>query len=235
MVESQAVFGRRRFHRAKAHLVLSRDAAPGRRARRPGRPTSRPRRTPRSCARARRRRGRAPDVVRRGGPGRARCGATGACRRGASRPSREDFERWAEGRGGKRLLMEDFYRDARLRATACCVDGGEPAGGQWNFDHDNREPPPKGRRTLGVTGAVGGPARTTSTREVREDLDRWERDGDVAFIGRDGPRLLRGHPARGAGRARPLRRAPAAGVRRPRGRDPRGRPVDGARLLSARR
>jgi deoxyribodipyrimidine photolyase-related protein len=27
-------------------------------------------------------------------------------------------------------------------------------------------------------------------REVRDDLDRWERNGDVRFVGRDGPRLF---------------------------------------------
>ncbi len=50
-----------------------------------------------------------------------------------------DFATWAEGR--RTLKMEDFYRHRR-RATGVLMDGDEPAGGRWNFDHDNREPPP---------------------------------------------------------------------------------------------
>jgi deoxyribodipyrimidine photolyase-related protein len=47
-----------------------------------------------------------------------------------------DFARWAEGR--KALRMEYFYREMR-RSTGLLMDGHEPAGGQWNFDHDNRK------------------------------------------------------------------------------------------------
>lgn len=49
--------------------------------------------------------------------------------------SRADFARWA---GGKRqLLMEAFYRMMRKRENVLMRDG-EPAGGAWNYDHDNR-------------------------------------------------------------------------------------------------
>ncbi|HSO47573.1 MAG TPA: cryptochrome/photolyase family protein [Rhizobiaceae bacterium] len=51
--------------------------------------------------------------------------------------SREEFAAWAQGR--KQLRMEYFYREMR-RKTGLLMDGGEPAGGQWNFDHDNRKP-----------------------------------------------------------------------------------------------
>jgi deoxyribodipyrimidine photolyase-related protein len=54
----------------------------------------------------------------------------------------EEFAEWAEGR--QRLKMEDFYRWQRRR-LGYLVDGdGEPVGGRWNFDDENREPPPKG-------------------------------------------------------------------------------------------
>lgn len=49
----------------------------------------------------------------------------------------EEFARWAEGR--KQLRLEYFYREQRKR-TGLLMEGGEPAGGKWNFDHDNREP-----------------------------------------------------------------------------------------------
>ena len=51
-----------------------------------------------------------------------------------------EFYAWAKGR--KQLRMEFFYRDVR-RKTGLLMDGDEPAGGQWNFDHDNRKRLPK--------------------------------------------------------------------------------------------
>ncbi|MCX7341455.1 MAG: cryptochrome/photolyase family protein [Hyphomicrobiales bacterium] len=50
--------------------------------------------------------------------------------------SRARFQRWAEGR--KSFRMEFFYRDMR-REHDVLMEGDEPAGGQWNFDHDNRK------------------------------------------------------------------------------------------------
>jgi deoxyribodipyrimidine photolyase-related protein len=50
--------------------------------------------------------------------------------------SRAAFARWAEGR--KQYRMEFFYREMR-RSTGFLMDGDAPAGGQWNFDHDNRK------------------------------------------------------------------------------------------------
>ncbi|MGB5757946.1 MAG: cryptochrome/photolyase family protein [Acidimicrobiales bacterium] len=56
-----------------------------------------------------------------------------------------DFAAWADGR--KRLRMEDFYRWQRTRLEILLEPGSPaddptPEGGQWNHDHDNREPPP---------------------------------------------------------------------------------------------
>ncbi|MFN3748084.1 MAG: cryptochrome/photolyase family protein [Sphingorhabdus sp.] len=50
--------------------------------------------------------------------------------------SHADFNSWAEGR--KALRMEYFYREMR-RKTGLLMDGEQPEGGQWNFDHDNRK------------------------------------------------------------------------------------------------
>jgi len=55
--------------------------------------------------------------------------------------SHHDFESWAQGR--KSLRMEYFYREMR-RKTGLLMDQGQPVGGQWNFDADNRKKPPKG-------------------------------------------------------------------------------------------
>lgn len=51
--------------------------------------------------------------------------------------SQAEFAAWAKGR--KQLRMEWFYREMR-RKTGLLMEGREPAGGQWNFDHDNRKP-----------------------------------------------------------------------------------------------
>ncbi len=54
--------------------------------------------------------------------------------------SADEFASWAEGR--KSFKMEDFYRWQRTRLDVLMEPDGQPAGGRWNFDHDNREPPP---------------------------------------------------------------------------------------------
>jgi deoxyribodipyrimidine photolyase-related protein len=42
----------------------------------------------------------------------------------------------------KTIKMEDFYRWQRKRLNVL-MDGDEPMGGRWNFDEENRQPPPK--------------------------------------------------------------------------------------------
>ncbi len=54
-----------------------------------------------------------------------------------------DFARWAEGRRSYR--MEHFYRFMRER-TGMLMQDGEPVGGRWNFDAENRKPWPVGRK-----------------------------------------------------------------------------------------
>ncbi|CAN5137415.1 cryptochrome/photolyase family protein [soil metagenome] len=99
--------------------------------------------------------------------------------------SEVDFAQWAESRSGKRLLMEDFYRDVRTR-TGLLMQGAAPEGGTWNYDHDNRQPPPRGAANLGL--APWWPTEDEIDEEVRADLDGWSRDGTVRLVGDDGPR-----------------------------------------------
>jgi deoxyribodipyrimidine photolyase-related protein len=70
--------------------------------------------------------------------------ATTAARLGLSldrRPDRhffatlDEFARHAKGR--KQLRLEFFYRELRKK-TGILMDGDEPAGGEWNYDADNR-------------------------------------------------------------------------------------------------
>lgn len=68
-----------------------------------------------------------------------------------------EFRQWASGR--QQLRMEFFYREMR-RKTGLLMDKGQPVGGQWNFDSDNRQP------------WRGEPALPPQLTFVRDDIDR---------------------------------------------------------------
>lgn len=74
--------------------------------------------------------------------------------------SHKEFEDWAEGR--KELRMEWFYRLMR-RKTGLLMEGDKPAGGKWNYDHDNRKSAP-----MDIT--YPGPIRFTPDATVDEVL-----------------------------------------------------------------
>ena len=50
------------------------------------------------------------------------------------------FNQWASEQ--KSFLMENFYRKQRTRLNIL-MEGKDPVGGAWNFDKENRSPPPK--------------------------------------------------------------------------------------------
>ncbi|MEY3855773.1 MAG: hypothetical protein RJA45_243, partial [Actinomycetota bacterium] len=54
--------------------------------------------------------------------------------------SRPLFMQWAEKQ--KTYVMENFYRAQRVR-LGILMQGPDPVGGRWNYDADNRLPPPK--------------------------------------------------------------------------------------------
>ena len=101
--------------------------------------------------------------------------------------SRKDFQQWAGQR--TRFRMEDFYRHQRRRFDVL-MDGDEPVGNRWNYDEDNREPPPKKQRTLDVP-APYQPREDDIDEQVRRDLDAM----DLDTVGVDGPRLFAVTPA----------------------------------------
>lgn len=53
----------------------------------------------------------------------------------------EEFDRWAGNR--KTYRLEYFYRFMRQR-TGYLMQGGQPVGGAWNYDIENRKAPPLG-------------------------------------------------------------------------------------------
>jgi deoxyribodipyrimidine photolyase-related protein len=181
LVESRAVFRRRRFHRAKAHLLLS---ALRHRADELAGTVLHVRADTYDEALAQV--GEPVDVVQPtsyAGDRFVRERDIPVLPTRGFATTREDFATWANGR--KRLLMEDFYRWQRVR-LGLLMDGAEPTGGRWNYDHDNREPPPK-TPTLGVADPWTAVEDDTDA-QVRADLDAWERDGLVSFVGDDAPR-----------------------------------------------
>ncbi len=188
IVEARSVFRRRRFHRARARLVLS---AMRHRA---GELGDRARHGRAEAYREGLRQAAGERAVTVCHPtSRAALGLVTALPRVEVLPPRGflvpfgDFRRWADGLGGRRLLTEDFHHRVRRAEDLLLDPGGGPAGGRWNLDADNREPPPRGESVL-----PGPPPRWPEEdeidQEVRADVDRWERSGEVGFVGRDGPR-----------------------------------------------
>ena len=59
----------------------------------------------------------------------------------------QDFRAWAgeKNPSGGSFRMEFFYRDMRRR-TGLLMEDDQPVGGKWNFDTENRKPPPKDLR-----------------------------------------------------------------------------------------
>ncbi|ASN23171.1 cryptochrome/photolyase family protein [Streptomyces pluripotens] len=190
MIEARSVFRRRRFHRAKAHVVLS---AMRHRAAELG---DRVHHVRTETYREGLREAVGDDAVTVHHPtSRAALRLVRSLEQISVLPARGfllphgAFRAWAEGRDGGRLRHEDFYRWVRRELDLLMEDGDTPAGGRWNHDHANREPPPRGKRTLSAPRPYQ-PREDDIDEQVRADLDRWEREDGIRFVGRDGPRLF---------------------------------------------
>ena len=85
--------------------------------------------------------------------------------------SRSEFAEWAEGKN--RLLMEHHYRRMRRKLDILLEPDGEPTGGAWNFDAENRETFPSLRRS-GV--AVPPPPRVAGDAITRDVIGMVERE-----------------------------------------------------------
>jgi deoxyribodipyrimidine photolyase-related protein len=106
------------------------------------------------------------------------------------------FRRWASGR--REYRMEFFYREMR-RESGLLMDGQNPAGGEWNYDAENRKRLPKGlkppapprfepddttRAVMALVaerfgahfGSLDGFAWPVTARDARAALDGFVRD-----------------------------------------------------------
>ena len=88
------------------------------------------------------------------------------------------FREWAGGR--KTLRMEWFYREMR-KETGILMEAGEPAGGQWNFDADNRKRLPDRQSVPSVTRIEPDAVTRTVIALVRERFG--EHFGDAEPFG----------------------------------------------------
>jgi deoxyribodipyrimidine photolyase-related protein len=80
--------------------------------------------------------------------------------------SRERFAAFASGKS--RLLMADFYKQQRRRLGILVDDNGEPTGGRWSFDADNRKKLPRGVEPP----EVSAPTRSARVEEAIEIVRR---------------------------------------------------------------
>jgi len=90
--------------------------------------------------------------------------------------SHTDFRGWARDR--KQLRMEYFYRDMRKRYHLLLDPAGQPEGGQWNYDTENR----KGWRAQAPLPPRTAAALDPITREVLALVTREfpENPGDLS-------------------------------------------------------
>ncbi|MEM9968007.1 MAG: cryptochrome/photolyase family protein [Pseudomonadota bacterium] len=81
--------------------------------------------------------------------------------------TREDNGQWSEGR--KRWFMAEYYKHQRRRLDVLVQDG-EPVGGQWSFDEDNRKKVPK--TLLGKIPALPSVNRSQLDLDARDSVER---------------------------------------------------------------
>jgi deoxyribodipyrimidine photolyase-related protein len=77
------------------------------------------------------------------------------------------FDPIPEPKPGHRYVMENFYRAMRRRFGVLMEPSGQPVGGRWNFDRENRKPLPKGL----VPPPLPSFPPDAITREVIEQVD----------------------------------------------------------------
>lgn len=187
IIEAKAVLARRPYHWAKAHLILS--ALRHKKAELGSRVTYVTAEKYRDVLRPLLDSGEEIDMINPTSWGSRALAQELGIHTSPSRgfvSSEEYFSQWVQAKKTGSLKLENFYRHWR-DTTGTLMEGPQPAGGQYNFDHDNRQPPPKGATNLGLP-RPWVPTEDEIDRQVRADLTAWSEAGEISLIGRDGPR-----------------------------------------------
>ena len=80
-----------------------------------------------------------------------------------------EFTDWAKSQ--KSFKMESFYRQQRVKLNVL-MDGKAPLGGEWNLDHENRNPVPKGYKSHELSEFKFDEIDALVASEVKE-LETW--------------------------------------------------------------
>lgn len=87
---------------------------------------------------------------------------------------RTEFQNQSSGR--KRLLMENHYRPLRQKRNILMAEGGQPEGGVWNFDSENRKTVAdwkKAKPSPPPLSPLATPQKDPLVKEVAAEVDRW--------------------------------------------------------------
>jgi len=96
--------------------------------------------------------------------------------------TRAAFDRWADGGGSgdSQFRHEQFYRWMRQQSGVLMADG-EPVGGEWNYDNQNREFPPDDWNPPAVPTHDYDAVTTETAAWVGETFDTWGEDSMETF------------------------------------------------------
>ena len=82
--------------------------------------------------------------------------------------SKEDFATW--GAGKKHLLMESHYRRLRAKHNILMTKDGQPEGGDWNLDDQNRKTFREFSKEKPVVPPLSSPVRDPVVSEVAKEV-----------------------------------------------------------------
>ncbi len=92
--------------------------------------------------------------------------------------TRQAFDDWANGDG--QFKHEQFYRWMR-RESGVLMDDGDPVGGDWNYDEENREFPPSSWDAPPVPTPDHDDLTQETSSWVTETFDTWGAGDDFAW------------------------------------------------------
>jgi deoxyribodipyrimidine photolyase-related protein len=95
--------------------------------------------------------------------------------------TRRAFDEWANGSGSESFRHEDFYRWMRRETGVLMTDEGEPVGGAYNYDDENREFPPEEWEPPGRYEPDHGETMAEVIEWVEAEFDTWGEGGEFVW------------------------------------------------------